>query len=63
MKKRGVVVGVGFTNLEKIAVVRTVYLATLDVFCGNEARNVFSGVGVGLRIAPNVHTEVPDAVK
>ena len=47
----------------KLPFLRTVYLASPPVLCGNEARNGFSGVGVGLRIAPNVHTEVPDAVK
>ena len=52
-----------FTNLDKITGYRTVYLATLPVFCGNEARNGFSRGGVGIRIASNVHTKVPDAVK
>ena len=63
-KKRGVFVPVVFTNLDKITGYRTVYLATLPVFCGNEARNGFPrGGGVGIRIASNVHTKVPDAVK
>ena len=52
-----------FTNLDKIAVFRTVYFATLPIFCGNEARNGFFSGGVGIRIASNVHTKVPDAVK
>ena len=63
MKKRGVVLGVVLLIWTKLPFLRTVYLASPPVFCGNEARNGFSGVGVGLRIAPNVHTEVPDAVK
>ena len=40
-KKGGVLVGVVFTNLDKIGLFRTVYFATLPVFCGNEARNGF----------------------
>ena len=47
----------------KLVYLQTVSFACSAVFCGNEARNGSSGVGVGFRIASNVHMLVLDAVK
>ena len=62
-EKRGVLMGVVLLIWTKLVYLQTVSLASPAVFCGNEARNGFSGVGVGLRIASNVHMKVLDAVK
>ena len=63
MKKSRVLVGVVLLIWTKIRHLQTVSFACSAVFCGNEARDGFSGLGVGFRIACNVHMLVLDAVK
>ena len=63
MKKKGGSRGSRLLIWTKLVYLQTVSLASSAVFCGNEARNGFSGVGVGFRIASNLHMQVLDAVK